>query len=261
MRHFRLIAGIVGLGLFLGWKPASSDCAGFSTAAGFVSDPVPSCCRDTSGQCRCQRTAMSSEPPVAVVYRALRELREAERLLFAAGEEQAAAHVTDHLRTLQLRFQSPVAGPRHTEPHVHAVGVFDQSDGDTAIPIRVTDTSGPIVLVLSGFRSNHWTVEVSAGVQLDLVIAAGFERQEIDRLPEGVPVISYSKDAPGDGYAWAYGPDRTKWGALEDAVPGWTGGIPIRTALGVEHHRGTPFVIGPENQDWRLQDLQADLIP
>lgn len=193
------------------------------------------------------------------VYQHLLSLRRQLRELERHEDSRGARRVQQQIAELERRLRCPVGPPKHSEPVVHAVGVYSQSNAAKPVRVQVTDTSGPIVLVLSGYSSIMWKVELSEDVQIDFVICTGYEQQQVIQLPDGIPVFSFSYSNGSEQYAYAYGDDRSQWKSLESFVAQQTGGLPIRTALGSYHSRDQPYVVGPENVDWRVRVLDQEL--
>ena len=201
-----------------------------------------------------EQPALPQGPALARIYQHLLELRRQHVEAEIQGDDRKARKLSRRINGLERGFRYPVHAVPSTEPRVHAVGFY--SSGEHQPRVRVTDSSSPIVLVLTGYSSHSWTVEANEDVQIDFVMLTGYYEQTVSGVPDGVPVFAWSYDRGTHGYAYAYGPDRSKWTKLEEFVVQKTGGLPIATALGSYYSPEKSVVIGPENSDWRLQMLE-----
>ncbi|MCA9059420.1 MAG: hypothetical protein KDA85_13020, partial [Planctomycetaceae bacterium] len=192
----------------------------------------------------------------AVYYQNLLELRRLHAEYVIAEQTRPARRLKERIASLEKQFRYPIPAPEHQEPVVHAVGVYSSHRGDNPIHVRVTDDSGPVVLVLSAYSAVKWDVEVSEGVQIDVVICTGYDHQQVVSIPEGIPVLYFDYEQSSGEYAYAYGADRSKWGELDQFVATQTGGLPITTGLGW-YYAPESCEIGPGNVRWRLQMLNS----
>ncbi len=196
-------------------------------------------------------------PPLARVYQQLLKLRQQHTDLIDAGETKKAKRLQRRIFEFERRFRYPVPALQSVDPRVHAIGFY--SPRQKTVRVRVTDSSAPVVLVLTAYSSACWTVEADDDVQIEFVICTGYHKQTVDGLPKGVPVFSSCYDDRSQDYAYAYGPDRTKWDKLEKLIRTWTGGLEISTVAGSYYSAQEPYVVGPENTDWRVQMLDRDV--
>lgn len=160
---------------------------------------------------------------LAHVYQTILRQRRALRQSRGIDDRPDRKHRDGMGRSLEFNFRDPHHGPTHSEPRAHAVGVYSQRNRDTPVTVDVTDTSGPIVLVLSGYSENTWCVRVASDARVDLVLATGYEPQHVIGLPDGVPVFRKHYQSAAPDYACAYGPDAAEWQTMAAAVERWTG--------------------------------------
>ena len=203
------------------------------------------------------KTTEHTETPLARVYQHLLQLRRQHADLIDAGEVKNAKKLHRRISQFERSFRYPVPASPGTDPRAHAIGIY--SVRDKPVRVRVTDSSAPVVLVLTAYSTACWIVEADIGVQIDLVICTGYHNQTVERLPPGVPVFSTCYDDRSKDYAYAYGPDRAKWGELEEFVRKWTGGMEISTVAGGYYSAQESYVVGPENADWRVQMLDREV--
>jgi hypothetical protein len=196
--------------------------------------------------------------PLARVYRSLRELRKHVNADNAGAIGRARNADAERLRRMDRFFRNPIQAPPHDNPCVHAVGFYGPVSETEPVEVHVTDCSGPIVLVVTGYDSMHWHIELADAVQLDFVICTGYERQTVTGLPDDVPVFSRYYGSPAVTFAYAYGADRREWGQLEAAVREWTGLPGIHTIQGGYNPLESAAVVGPANTDWRVQMLDQE---
>jgi hypothetical protein len=204
-----------------------------------------------------QEVAQHAGPPLARVYQRLLNLRRQHTDFMVAGEIKEAKKLQRRIAEVERRFRYPAPAPHSINPRVHAIGIY--SSREQPVRVRVTDTSAPVVLVLTAYSAACWAVEADDDVQVDFVICTGYHKQTVDGLPLGVPVFSSCYDDRAKDYAYAYGPDRKKWDKLTEFVRKWTGGLEMSTVTGGYYSAQEAYVVGPENADWRIQMLDRDL--
>ena len=90
------------------------------------------------------------------------------------NDHRGAKKLAQRIQILEQRFRYPVPAPNHEEPIVHAVGTYSQRDAKQPVRVTVTDTSGPIVLVLTPYNAVTWNVEAANDVQIDFIICTGY---------------------------------------------------------------------------------------
>lgn len=219
--------------------------------------PEPKETVDQSIQQTCEQPGevpRSDATALATVYRKLLELRRQHECLMQQDDHRGAKKLAGRIEDLERRFRYPVPAPNHQEPIVHAVGTYSQRNVKQPVNVTVTDTSGPIVLVLTAYNAVTWNVEAAKDAQIDFIICTGYYDQKIGCIPNGTPVFQYSYYQNAGEYAYAYGSDRSEWGSLEKFVARHTGGLSIQTALG-SYYSHDEYLIGPENVHWRVQML------
>lgn len=192
-------------------------------------------------------------PPLARVYQNLLHLRAQHSVLESSGDIRRANRLLHRIADIERRFRYPIPAAKSASPRVHAIGFY--SNSQQPAKVLVTDTSSPIVLVLTAYSSAQWAIEVADQVQIDFVICTGYHRQTVVDLPDGIPVLSYCYDDRAGDYAYAYGSDRKEWNRLEAFVKTQTGGLNLSTATGSYYASKQNYVIGPESTDWRIQML------
>lgn len=200
-------------------------------------------------------------PPLSRFYRVLRQLRHIHASSAAEGNTRFARQVAEQVQRLESRFRFVSQAAVHTEPVLHMVGLYEPSTEATPAVVRVTDCSGPIVLVVTAYDATTWQVCLDDEVQVDFVICSGYHRQRVTGLPDGVPVFAYSHDDGAPQYAYSYSGQGADFQPVRNTIRSWTGGLDVATFQGSYSYNGRPFVVGPENPEWRVQMLVHELLP
>jgi hypothetical protein len=82
------------------------------------------------------------------------------------------------------------------DPELHMLGTHS-GDG---VRVHVTQTNRPVVLALTSYNLATWKLQIAPDVQLVKVIAAGYHRQKVEGVPDGIPVETYSSDERNGGF-------------------------------------------------------------
>ena len=178
----------------------------------------------------------------------------------------ASAQADEMTKSLEKFNQLPAAkysDVKTPDPEVHVVGVYEaaSSRNHTNAPakVRVTYTGGPIVLVLTSYEPVAWDVELADGVQVQTAIVCGYYRQEVRGLPESVPVLNNSHEGGSQGPRfYCYSKTSDGYSALLKGVRELSG-LEVTSFQGAYRYPGTPFLIGPDNHDWRYQHIIAQM--
>src|SRR5262249_53342543 len=90
---------------------------------------------------------------------------------------------------------------------LHIVGVQSPKD-DKPVDVEVQSTVKPVVLVLTSRGSVLWKLRFADSARLKAVILGGWDEQDIEGVPAGIPVIhrTYRPDDGSrhqEGYFWA----------------------------------------------------------
>lgn len=74
-----------------------------------------------------------------------------------------------------------------------AAGSEEDSDNDAGKPVNVEvrPTAKPVVLVLTAYGETVWRVKLAQGARIKAVLVGGYYPQEVEGLPDDVPVNSY----------------------------------------------------------------------
>lgn len=194
--------------------------------------------------------------------------QEVERLQ-AAGERKEASVLAIMLRenTKALReTQLPLTDDR-AELHVISLhdGLPDPADKRAKEPrkiveVKITYTEQPIVLALCAREQVHWKLDVQAGVQIKQVILSGYSQQDVEGLPEKTPVRARQDGGVMPFKFYAYQQKDELFLDLARQLYDLTR-LQISTYQGAYTYNGVPFLIGKQNDDWRLQLTVARLDP
>lgn len=85
-----------------------------------------------------------------------------------------------------------------------------------SVDVRVTDSSGPVILGLDGFYRIHWRLQVAPGVRIKRVVAVGYYPQTVTGVPKGVPVETRSF---GQSFCWSCFGGHTRFYDLRKPAP------------------------------------------
>src|SRR5262249_50800421 len=74
---------------------------------------------------------------------------------------------------------------------LHVVGTYKPiPDGGDAIDVEIRPTKMPVGLVLASYLSVLWQLKLAPGAQIKAVVVPGCFPQEIEGIPEDVPIVS-----------------------------------------------------------------------
>ena len=204
--------------------------------------------------------AHAGEPPLEArdVPRTLRAIR--AHLPTLREEEPAAARVVAaQLDLLAGRLAGTKPFPRRQRPTALLYTCYEAEGVGDRVKVQVKDTSGPLVLILSGCESVWWSVEVGRGVDLRKVIVTGAERQTLEN-PQAFGEAEVLLLGPGQGgrhltFEREDDPDdpaRSR-ARLRELV----GDLPL---VVLERYDSAPLVeLGPASAEWRQAALTTDL--
>jgi hypothetical protein len=158
---------------------------------------------------------------------------------------------------IQRQFKQGVWSEKESgEREVHCVALFRGSKPDAKAPRRARaptqatvqlNRQGPVVLVLCGYESVEWTIEVSKGVRLERVLVLGRQAQ----LVRGVS----PKLVKHVGRMFVLNRREASFAQLEAAVAPYVQGARIKTYVGAVDPDGKPVRVGPGSGAWRRQML------
>ena len=196
------------------------------------------------------------DTPLARVYQHLLSLRQKHANFVDDGNTRKADELQQQIQSVERPFRHAVSMPCHAEPFIHAVGAYTQKNHNDVVVVNVTDDTGPVILVLTGYSEINWQVKCADEVQIDFIICTGYCDQRVTCVPDGIPVLNFSYYHNSGEYAYAYGADRNQWNDLDVFIHKQTGGLSIRTALGSYYAHET-YEVGPRNVEWRIQMLDS----
>jgi hypothetical protein len=94
---------------------------------------------------------------------------------------------------------------------LHVVGMYgpERFEKTRVVPVLVKPTDKPIVLVISSYIDARWRVDAMPGAKIKAIVLAGYFEQEVEGIPEGVPLIRRVYFGPNmtptqSKYFWAY---------------------------------------------------------
>lgn len=178
---------------------------------------------------------------------------------FTAENSDAAEAVTQRLAAVKARLAGEQPFPKRSSPAVHVFACYE-SEGDR-VKIRLADTAGPVVLILSAYESVWWTVEVAEGVDLQKVVVTGYENQTLE-TPESVgraEVVLRSYELDGEAPELYASDDEPGSRAAALAAAKALGGSAPATFQQDYDPGKTVVEIGPGSQLWRTHALLPEL--
>jgi RNA polymerase sigma factor (sigma-70 family) len=149
------------------------------------------------------------------------------------------------------------------DAEMHVIGVYWAKDfvtGNKRVDVEVRPTAKPVTLVLTSYFSVDWHVKLADGARLKNVIVSGYNPQEVQGVPAGVPVVnrSYFPDDGSrrkDGWFWAYQWNTVAWREMVRRLNELTG-LPVASFQGTYY--GESFVVdGRRGRDFGQKKLPA----
>jgi RNA polymerase sigma factor (sigma-70 family) len=170
-------------------------------------------------------------------------------MLAAVGSVATGANWVHH-RTADADGEQPGAGAGRAqlpELEMHVIGVHGSkagiaNRGTVDVDVRA---KGPVVLVLTSYFSVDWNVKVADGSRLTKVIVSGYNPQEVDGVPPGVPVINRSYFPPDasrrkQGWFCSHEYNTVEWRDMVRRLNDMTG---LRVASFQSAYEGESFVV------------------
>ncbi len=165
--------------------------------------------------------------------------------------EQKQTKKADDLSARLVQLRQGVRGtfPKRDKARLHLVGIHESH----AATVRVTDKSGPIVLAVCSYNQATWTVEAEEGVQLERIIVGGYHTQKVKKSPQGVKVDIFSSEQGGAGFD-TYDENGDDHEQAVQRVQEHAK-LKIATFRGSYSPPSEPIIVGPENGNWRAQEV------
>jgi predicted esterase len=169
------------------------------------------------------------------------------------GENKGSSFVVDGVRGRDLAQKE--RKPRWTPPKeptpqellaaaagadLHVVGIYQPGERST-VDVEVRPIGKPVVLVLTSYMEVRWNVKVAEGARVKAVIVGGWFEQEIEGLPNTIPVVYRAANPSGrKDYFYAY-----KWNTLDyrrmvERLNDLTG---LLVSTSQTEYRGSSFVV------------------
>jgi RNA polymerase sigma factor (sigma-70 family) len=105
----------------------------------------------------------------------------------------------------QKRLQPRAPGPKEltlqelratsADAELNVVGISSPADPGKPVAVEVRATAKPVVLVLTSSSEAVWNVKRAEGARIKAVLVAGDNSQEVDGIPDDVPVRYFCPDA------------------------------------------------------------------
>jgi hypothetical protein len=202
------------------------------------------------------------EAQVAAVEHEVKRLR-------AAGKNAEADRIAARLQHLRHHAAGKPA-PASDAAELHLVGVHEGAlpagvkrgvrlNPQRGATVDVHFTDRPVILAVCSYNPVKWEIRLAKGVRLQKVIVAGYHQQDWAALPPGVPVERYTHEGQGSKHYFdAYKPDNERYPRAVRELKRLTG-LEVSTFQGAYTAPAKPFVLGPQNGDWRSQRLLTDL--
>jgi RNA polymerase sigma factor (sigma-70 family) len=138
---------------------------------------------------------------------------------------------------------------REEDAEMHVIGVYSAKNRgekqNGSVEVEVRPTSKPVVLVLTSYLSVDWHVKLIGRTRIKKAIISGYDAQEIQGLPAGVPVENRSY-YPADGsrrkrgWFWASNWNTPQWREMVRRLNEMTG-LPVASFQG--KYVGDSFIV------------------
>lgn len=138
------------------------------------------------------------------------------------------------------------------QPRVYVVGRYGSAQ---PVRVRVTDTSGPVTLVVCGRQAIDWKIEVAEGVDLTEILAAGIVGQTVSRYPSNTKLRYFSGAA---GFVVYDSRQQMSMDRVRRRVSQLTGGLDVAAVAAVHQSMGTQ-IVGPQDGELRMQLIRREL--
>ncbi len=196
-------------------------------------------------------------------------LLQAAQVKIAEKAAQGAPGLDDarkQLATLQAQAAGKAQVVTGTDTHVHVISIYESTPPAGVkreagfapfgiCTVKVTDTSAPVVLVLTSYARTRWKIELAEGVKLKSVHAHGYRDQWIIGVPAGIKVDEQSFVETRSGLWTSSKPNHKAMSpGFAKSVQKLTG-RPATTFFGTYRARPAAIVLGPGSPAWRTQVL------
>lgn len=142
---------------------------------------------------------------------------------------------------------------------LHAIGIYDGGDPKDQVNkidghdvgdahVKITYTGAPVVVALCAYDPVRWILHVEPGVQLKKVILAGYYQQQVEGIPQNVPIEGRIANGRDGKYGF-YADTALEAGPAADRLKELTK-LDATTFFTTHEYQGTPFVIGPGGSEW-----------
>jgi hypothetical protein len=169
------------------------------------------------------------------------------------------------------------------QPELHVVGVYGNDarinnagpatlpaaqrrrlwkTGRASVVVEVQSIGRPIVLAVCAYSRVTWELHIAKDANVQRVIVGGYEQQDISGVPDGIPVEKHTcvGDVRSPNFFYTYGAGTEAHAQAVARLRALTS-LEIATVTGAQQYPGTPFVVGPANQDWVVKRVLSRLEP
>jgi hypothetical protein len=186
---------------------------------------------------------------VQVITNRIGELR-------ARGDAKSAVDIQARLDQVMANREGPY--PVDGTLQLHAIGIYDGGDPKNEVNqidghdvgdshVRITYQGGPIIVCLCAYDPVRWILEVEPGVNVKKVIVAGYYQQQVEGLPDEIPIEGQTAGRNRQYAFYADTPFQVPNAAMR--LRELSGQDPT-TFYTTHEYEGTPFVIGPGGAEW-----------
>jgi len=199
------------------------------------------------------------DPRLAAVQLRERVKAIADRIaeLRSRGETDRADEMQAALDEILANREGPY--PLDGEEQLHVIGLYDGGDPKDTVNkidghdvgeshVRITYTKAPLIVCFCAYDPVRWVVEVAPDVQLKRVILGGYYSQQVQGLPEGVPIEGQVEGGRRPAYSF-YACRAIEAPRAAKILKELTG-LDATTFLATHEYRGAPFGIGPGDSEW-----------
>ena len=232
--------------------------------------------RATQGERPAPAIAAAEEAVLAEVDAKLSSIETEVARLRAMGESGRARAETLDRRLAVLRDRREgKAIVNDAKPELHVVGVYEgapapgaealppaqrrrQRPGPQSAVVEVQATGRPIVLAICASERVHWVVRMAKDANVQKVFVGGYHEQDVEGIPDGIPLEKHTYDGKSAHYFSAYGKESDGYFEAIERLRTLTDLNPS-TFQGSYTASKDPFIVGPGSKSWMAQRMGSDL--
>lgn len=133
---------------------------------------------------------------------------------FTIDGEGGKAHAQLALKPKRKNFttEEVLAASKGAELHLVSIG---RGEEDAPVEVTIQPTGKPIILALAAYNETIWKLKIEKGADVKAVLIGGYFEQEVDGLPESIPVKFESHfPLPSKEHFWGHKKDSIEYPKL-----------------------------------------------